>query len=108
MSVDVGIVFGEVLSGWIVCYVDQLLVVVAQVADTVLVGARVADLSRGLLADGEGVATFYVLDGFGSWLIHGGRQQNVDMVGHDYKAVEEKFALIAIAEERGDGEGGIP
>ena len=63
IRVEVGIVF--VLSAsWIVCDVEELVVEVFGVSDAVFVVAGVPDFSWGLLARGEGVRTFDVLNAF--------------------------------------------
>ena len=103
VGVDVGVVC-VVFSGGIVGYVLELLVVVVLVADAVFVVAGVPDFSGRLVAGCERVAAFDELDGVGCGLIHCWRQENVDVVGHDYESVEEEFALVAIAEKGGDEE----
>jgi hypothetical protein len=60
---DVGIVF-VLFADWIVCDVDELILEVVFVSNAVFVIAAVPDLSGCLLACGEGVSTFDVLNAF--------------------------------------------
>jgi len=106
VGVDVGVV-REVFAGGVVGDVEELVAEVVGVAGAVFVIAGVPDLSWGLLAGGEGVSAFDVLDAFGCGLVGSGSDEDVDVVGHDDEAVELEAGLVAITEEGRDEEVGV-
>lgn len=102
-GVDVGIIF-VLFAGGIVLDVEKLAGVVVGVPYTVFVIAAVPDFPGGLLAGGEGVGAFDVLDAFCGGFACGWRNEDVGVVGHDCEAVELETAFVAMLEERGDEE----
>ena len=72
---------------WVIGDVEELIVVVACVCDAVGVVAVLPDFSREVFANGEGEASLDQLDAAFDGVIMGGRDQDVNMVGHDGEAV---------------------
>ena len=58
---DVWVVF-VLFASWIVCDVEKLIAKIVCISNAMVVVSAVPDLSRGLIADGEGVAALDVLD----------------------------------------------
>jgi hypothetical protein len=95
------------LADRVVGDVSQLMAEVFFITDTVLVIAAVPDFSGRLLAYGERVSTFNELNAPGCGLVDCRRDENVDVVGHDDKAVEVEAAFVSVLEECGDEEFGV-
>jgi hypothetical protein len=106
MEMDVGVVL-NVFACWVIDDVEELIVVVASICDVVGVVAVLPDFSREVFANGEGKAALYQLDAAFDGVIVGGRDQDVNVVGHDDEAVESKAALSALARERVHYEVGV-
>ncbi len=96
-----------VFPGGIVGDVEELVVEVMGVADSVFVVAGVPDLAGRLLAGGEGVSPLDELDAAGGALVHCGCDQEVDVVGHDGEGVELELGCVPVAEECCDEEFGV-
>jgi hypothetical protein len=75
----------------------KLTVEVFAVSYSVGVVAVLPDFAWVLLANGEGVAALYELGGLFDRV--GRRQENVDVIGHHDKAVEEIALLFAVTGE---------
>jgi hypothetical protein len=98
-GVDVRVAF-EILALGIVCDVGELRLMIGIVSDAMFVVAGVPDFSGRLFASGEGVAALDELYAAGGILVDGGRDQDVDVVGHDREAMEFEFSGVTISEER--------
>jgi len=71
------------------------------------VGARVPDFAGRLFSDRVGIASLYELNALRRRLIDVWRNEDVDVIGHDHKGMEEKATGVAIAEECGDEKFGV-
>ena len=97
----------KALEGGIVCYVCELGLVVSGVSDAILVMARVPDFSGRLFSGCEGVSALDELYAARGVLVDGGRDQDVDMVGHDGESMKLELAGVAVSEKRCDEELGV-
>ena len=95
-GVDVGVV-GEVGAGGVLGDVETLGFEVGEVADAVFKAGGMPDFV--VAVGGVGVAAFDELDGSRCADVCGGREEDVDVVGHDGVGVEEELALRAVALE---------
>jgi len=77
----------NVFACWVIGDVEELIVVVARIGDAVGVVAVLPNLSGMVIANGEGKASLDQLDAAFDGVIVGGRDQDVNVVGHDDEAV---------------------
>jgi hypothetical protein len=105
-GVDVWVGF-VLFSGWVVGDVEKLIAKVVFVSDAMVVVSTVPYLSRGLVANGEGVAALDVLDALCCGLIFSRSDERVRVVGHDDEAVELEAAFGLMLEEGLDEEFGV-
>jgi hypothetical protein len=98
VKVDVRVV-QDVFAFGVVGDVEELIVVVVRVCDAVGVVAVLPDFSREVFANGEGEASLDQLDAAFDGVIMGGRDQDVNMVGHNDEALELKATLFAVTRD---------
>jgi hypothetical protein len=103
--VDVWVCF-EVLPDRVVEDVLGLVAQVIVVGDSVGVVALLPDLSGKIFSDSEGEAALDELGAAFDGHVGCGREQDVDVIGHDDEGVELEFAGVAVTEECGDEEFG--
>ena len=106
MEMDVRVIL-NIFTCWVIGDVKKLIVVVVRVCDAVGVVAVLPYFSGDVIANGEGKAALYQLDAAFDGVIVGRRDQDVNVVGHDYEAVELKAALFAVTRERIHHEVGV-
>jgi hypothetical protein len=106
MEMDVQVIL-NIFTCWVIGDVEELIVVVARICDSMRVIAVLPNLSGEVFANGEGKAALYQLDAAFDGVIVGGRDQDVNVVGHDDEAVELKAALFAVTRERIHHEVGV-
>jgi hypothetical protein len=99
MEMNVRVIL-NVFSFWVIGDVEELIVVVASICDSMRVVAVLPNLSGEVVANGEGKASLDQLDATLDGVIVGWRNQNVNVFRHNDEAVESKAALFAVAKER--------
>lgn len=99
VEMDVRVIL-NVFACWVIGDVEELVDVVVGVCDAMDVVPVLRDFSREVFANGEGEAALYQLDAAFDGVIVGGRDQDMNVVGHDDEAVESKATLFAVARER--------
>ena len=92
---------------WVIGDVEELIVVVARICDSMRVVAVLPNLSGEVIANGERKASLDQLDAALDGVIVGRRDQDVNVIGHDDEAVELKAALFAVTRERIHHEVGV-
>ena len=97
-GVDVWIVF-VLLTGRIICDVNELILEVIVVPNSVFVVSTVPDFSGCLLTCSEGVAALDVLNALCCRFVYDGCNQNVDVIGHDDETVQFKALSVPLLEE---------
>ena len=100
-------VIHEVLSSGIVGDVEKLGAEVVFVTDSVFVIAGVPDVTGFLVLGSERIAALDELNAARRADVRGGRDKDVDVIGHDGEAMKQKFGRVSIAKESGDEKLGV-
>jgi hypothetical protein len=98
MEMDVRVIL-NIFAFWVIGDVKELIVVVASICDSMRVVAVLPNLPGEVIANGERKASLDQLDAALDGVILGGRDQDVNVVGHDDEAVEPEAALFAVTRE---------
>ena len=99
MRVNVEIIRRQTSSRWIVRDVAKLVVIVFQIADTVIVVSGMPDFLRCQLARSEGITTLHELHALREVLLDARRDEQVNVSWHDGKTVQLEFSLRAIPKQ---------